>query len=58
MKVLVAKSPLDGLQMHLKGLVEGLFKGEDDIRNHFKSKVCIKLTSALSHQLPNVAISC
>lgn len=39
MKVLVAKSKADGLQMHLKRMVEGLLKWQDSTKNHFKAKV-------------------
>ncbi|KAF5185392.1 Rrp12-like protein [Thalictrum thalictroides] len=38
-KVLVAKSHAEGLQIHLKSLVEGLLKWQDDQKNHFKAKV-------------------
>ncbi|RWW67568.1 hypothetical protein BHE74_00024971, partial [Ensete ventricosum] len=38
-KVLVVKSDTDGIQMHLKTIVEGLFKWQDDTNNHFKAKV-------------------
>lgn len=38
-KVLVVKSDADGIQMHLKTIVEGLFKRQDDTNNHFKAKV-------------------
>ncbi|CAN6471177.1 unnamed protein product [Victoria cruziana] len=39
MKVLVAKLQADGLQMHLKSMVEGLLNWKDDTKNHFKAKV-------------------
>ncbi|KAJ8751028.1 hypothetical protein K2173_016209 [Erythroxylum novogranatense] len=39
LKVLVAKSQAEGLQMHLGSLVEGLLKWQDDTKNHFKAKV-------------------
>nr|XP_010932375.1 RRP12-like protein [Elaeis guineensis] len=39
MKVLVAKSKADGLQMHLGAMVEGLLKWQDDTKTHFKAKV-------------------
>ncbi|GAU26881.1 hypothetical protein TSUD_02840, partial [Trifolium subterraneum] len=39
LKVLVAKSQAEGLQMHLRSVVECLFKWQDDAKNHFKAKV-------------------
>ncbi|KAF3792282.1 RRP12-like protein [Nymphaea thermarum] len=39
MKVLVAKLQADGLQVHLKSMVEGLLNWKDDTKNHFKAKV-------------------
>ncbi|XP_057537036.1 uncharacterized protein LOC130814829 [Amaranthus tricolor] len=39
LKVLVAKSQAEILQNHLKLLVEGLLKWQDDTKNHFKAKV-------------------
>ncbi|KAJ8491333.1 hypothetical protein OPV22_013054 [Ensete ventricosum] len=42
-KVLVVKSDTDGIQMHLKTIVEGLFKWQDDTNNHFKAKVKLLL---------------
>ncbi|XP_073010207.1 uncharacterized protein [Typha latifolia] len=42
-KVLVAKSKADGLQEHLKGIVEGLLKWQDDTKNHFKAKIKLLL---------------
>ncbi|KAM7276742.1 hypothetical protein ACFE04_018608 [Oxalis oulophora] len=39
LKVLVAKSQADGLQMHLSSMVEGLLRWQDDSKNHFKAKV-------------------
>jgi len=39
LKVLVAKSQVDSLQMHLGSMVEGLLKWQDNTKNHFKSKV-------------------
>ncbi|KAK0572072.1 hypothetical protein LWI29_025683 [Acer saccharum] len=39
LKVLVAKSHAEGLQMHLRSVVESLLKWQDDTKNHFKSKV-------------------
>lgn len=41
LKVLVAKSQAEGLQMHLKSMVEGLLKWQDNSRNHFKAKVVL-----------------
>ncbi|KAK6941256.1 putative domain NUC173 [Dillenia turbinata] len=43
LKVLVAKSQADGLQMHLKSMVEGLLKWQDNTKNHFKAKVKLLL---------------
>ncbi|RZB71976.1 RRP12-like protein isoform B [Glycine soja] len=43
LKVLVAKSQAEGLQMHLKSMVEGLLKWQDNSRNHFKAKVKLLL---------------
>ncbi|XP_065849103.1 uncharacterized protein [Euphorbia lathyris] len=39
LKVLVAKSQSEGLQMHLGSLVEGLLKWQGNTKNHFKAKV-------------------
>lgn len=39
LKVLVAKSKAEGLQSHLKSMVEGLLKWQDDAKTHFKAKV-------------------
>lgn len=39
LKVLVAKSKAEGLQSHLKSMVEGLLKWQDDTKTHFKAKV-------------------
>ncbi|KAL3532733.1 hypothetical protein ACH5RR_006254 [Cinchona calisaya] len=39
LKVLVAKSQAEGLQSHLKGMVEGLLNWQDSSKNHFKAKV-------------------
>ncbi|KAK2452302.1 RRP12 protein [Trifolium repens] len=39
LKVLVAKSQAEGLQVHLRSVVECLFKWQDDAKNHFKAKV-------------------
>lgn len=40
LKVLVAKSQAEGLQAHLRGMVEGLLNWQDSTKNHFKAKVC------------------
>ncbi|XP_020270530.1 RRP12-like protein [Asparagus officinalis] len=42
-KVLVAKSKSEGLQMHLRTMVEGLLKWQDNTKNHFKAKVKVLL---------------
>ncbi|KAJ6355703.1 hypothetical protein OIU77_006142 [Salix suchowensis] len=39
LKVLVAKSQAEGLQMCLGNMVEGLLRWQDNTKNHFKSKV-------------------
>ncbi|KAI0499276.1 hypothetical protein KFK09_020179 [Dendrobium nobile] len=38
-KVLVAKSKADGLETHLKGIVEGLLKWRDETKSQFKAKI-------------------
>ncbi|KAI8023198.1 RRP12-like protein [Camellia lanceoleosa] len=43
LKVLVAKSQAEGLQMHLKGIVEGLLKWQDSTKNLFKAKIKVLL---------------
>ncbi|KAF5726106.1 RRP12-like protein [Tripterygium wilfordii] len=43
LKVLVAKSQADGLQMHLRSMVEGLLQWQDVSKNHFKAKVKLLL---------------
>ncbi|KAK9110865.1 hypothetical protein Sjap_018925 [Stephania japonica] len=43
LKVLVAKSQAEWLKIHLKSVVEGLVKWQDDTRNHFKAKVKLLL---------------
>ncbi|RDX76023.1 RRP12-like protein, partial [Mucuna pruriens] len=43
LKVLVAKSQAEGLQAHLKSMVEGLLKWQANSKNHFKSKVKLLL---------------
>lgn len=37
--MLVAKSQTEWLQLHLKSMVEGLMKWQDNTKNHFKAKV-------------------
>ncbi|KAE9602507.1 hypothetical protein Lalb_Chr12g0200311 [Lupinus albus] len=39
LKVLVAKSQAEGLQVHLRNMVEGLLNWQDNTKNHFKAKV-------------------
>ncbi|XP_057468052.1 LOW QUALITY PROTEIN: uncharacterized protein LOC130757308 [Actinidia eriantha] len=43
LKVLVANSQAEGLQLHLSGMVEGLLKWQDGTKNHFKAKIKILL---------------
>lgn len=43
LKVLVAKSQTEGLQAHLRSLVEGLLKWQDATKSHFKAKVKLLL---------------
>uniref|UniRef100_A0A803NT89 RRP12-like protein n=1 Tax=Cannabis sativa TaxID=3483 RepID=A0A803NT89_CANSA len=43
LKVLVAKSKAEALQVHLKGMVEGLMMWQDDTKTHFKAKVKLLL---------------
>ncbi|XP_068658787.1 uncharacterized protein [Aristolochia californica] len=43
LKVVVAKSQAEGLQAHLKSMVEGLLKWQDNSKNHFKAKVKLLL---------------
>ncbi|PRQ47070.1 hypothetical protein RchiOBHm_Chr2g0095731 [Rosa chinensis] len=43
LKVLVAKSQAEGLQLHLKSMVEALLKWQDDTKTHFKSKIKLLL---------------
>lgn len=43
MKVLVAKSPAEGLETHLRGMVEGLLNWQDSTRSLFKAKVKLLL---------------
>lgn len=40
LKVLVAKSPVEGLHANLKSMVEGLLKWPEGTKNLFKAKVC------------------
>ena len=40
LKVLVAKSQTEGLQMHLRSVVEGLLNWQHSTKNQFKAKVC------------------
>lgn len=44
LKVLVAKSQAEGLQMHLRSMVESLLKWQDNTKNHFKAKVVVWLS--------------
>lgn len=48
LKVLVAKSPVEGLQTHLRSMVEGLLKWQDNTKNHFKAKVYIYIYALIS----------
>ncbi|XP_047157816.1 RRP12-like protein [Vigna umbellata] len=48
LKVLVAKSQAEGLQTHLKSMVEGLLKWQDNSKNHFKAKVKLLLGMLVS----------
>lgn len=50
LKVLVAKSQAEGLQMCLGNMVEGLLRWQDDTKNHFKSKVCVELVLYFGHE--------
>ncbi|KAL5068261.1 hypothetical protein RYX36_019148 [Vicia faba] len=43
LKVLVAKSQAEGLHMHLRSVVESLFKWQDVAKNHFQAKVKLLL---------------
>lgn len=43
LKVLVAKSHAEGLQIHLASMVEGMLKWQDDTKNQFKSKIKLLL---------------
>ncbi|KAH7851415.1 hypothetical protein Vadar_011301 [Vaccinium darrowii] len=42
-KVLVANSQAEGLQLHLHGMVEGLLKWQDGTKSHFKAKIKLLL---------------
>ncbi|CAJ1940559.1 unnamed protein product [Sphenostylis stenocarpa] len=48
LKVVVAKSQAEGLQTHLKSMVEGLLKWQDNSKNHFKAKVKLLLGMLVS----------
>lgn len=39
LKVLVAKSQAEGLQTHMRGMVEALLSWQGSHKNHFKAKV-------------------
>ncbi|KAF3661528.1 putative pentatricopeptide repeat-containing protein, mitochondrial-like [Capsicum annuum] len=39
LKVLITKSPVQGLQAHLRSMVEALLGWQDNTKNHFKAKV-------------------
>ncbi|MCL7022506.1 hypothetical protein MKW94_005403 [Papaver nudicaule] len=39
LKVLVARSPAEWVETHLKSVVEGLLRWQDDSKKHFKAKV-------------------
>lgn len=43
LKVLVAKSQAEGLQTHMKGMVEALLSWQSSNKNHFKAKVKLLL---------------
>ncbi|KAH7851218.1 hypothetical protein Vadar_008734 [Vaccinium darrowii] len=43
MKVLVANSQAEGLQLHLSSMVGGLLKGQDGTKSHFKAKIKLLL---------------
>ncbi|XP_028786933.1 RRP12-like protein [Neltuma alba] len=43
LKVLVAKSQAEWLQLHLKSMVDGLMKWQDNTKSHFKAKVKLLL---------------
>ncbi|KAL2338811.1 hypothetical protein Fmac_013257 [Flemingia macrophylla] len=48
LKVLVAKSQAEGLHTHLRSMVEGLLKWQDNSKNHFKAKVKLLLGMLVS----------
>ncbi|ESW26550.1 hypothetical protein PHAVU_003G128600 [Phaseolus vulgaris] len=48
LKVLVARSQAEGLQTHLKSMVEGLLKWQDNSKNHFKAKIKLLLGMLVS----------
>ncbi|MCE3050388.1 hypothetical protein HAX54_047111 [Datura stramonium] len=39
LKVLVTKSPAEGLQAHLRSMIDALLSWQDNTKNHFKAKV-------------------
>uniref|UniRef100_A0A7N0UJ95 RRP12-like protein n=1 Tax=Kalanchoe fedtschenkoi TaxID=63787 RepID=A0A7N0UJ95_KALFE len=43
LKVLVAKSPAEGLHAHLNSMVQGLLNWPDDSKKHFKAKIKLLL---------------
>ncbi|KAL5572312.1 hypothetical protein UlMin_021909 [Ulmus minor] len=43
LKVLVAKSKAEGLQLHLRSMVEGILMWQDESKTHFKAKVKLLL---------------
>ncbi|KAI3943106.1 hypothetical protein MKW92_052439 [Papaver armeniacum] len=43
LKVLVARSPAEWLQTHLRSVVDGLLRWQDDSKKHFKAKVKLLL---------------
>ncbi|KAI3851841.1 hypothetical protein MKW98_019840 [Papaver atlanticum] len=43
LKVLVARSPAEWLQTHLRSVVEGQLRWQDDSKKNFKAKVCIQV---------------
>lgn len=51
LKVLVAKSKDEGLQLHLRSMVEGLLMRKDNFKTHFKAKVCFLFSMLLQHDV-------
>lgn len=47
LKVLVSKSPAEGLQAHLRSMVEALLGWENNTKKHFKAKVLFLLDPKL-----------